>query len=465
MTLINPYNFVPLKAQEPKRTKGYPGRLRFHELCFTGVLECTLTALSPIVTLDQRDYSLWKLRDRDGSLLRNRKGREYKEIKVFRFLRDSLGNPILQGTSLKGMIRSIYETITDSCLALAATLGDSIKSRDSIIYYEYADLGSFRRSECLEIQRLCPACRLFGTIGGDDLHCQGRVVFNDAILVKPGLVESRCYLKELSNPKPHHFATYAGGKHKAQGAPIRGRKFYYHQGPGAKFHVEEHESNDRSIAIDEYADVGSEFCFRVYVENLDKEELGKLLLAIELYEGLGHKVGAGKALGLGSCSVSVDKTKSRISTPNAWYGDWSVKDAPHWYTLKANEGEIPDSLVELLRLNKPEDGSIEYPPGKHYPSVPIDALGVFGGNAVAGKRPEGPVQRASTPLQVQPPATSAEEEAAWLKEIHEDTLIFVALDGRELRRPKRGYQGSAKLLRVGEWFVLSGTICVKPVTY
>lgn len=465
MTLINPYNFVRLKAQGPEREEGYPGRLRFHEHRFTGVLECALKALSPIVTLDQRNYCLWQLKDRDGTRLRNRKGKEYRDIKVFKFLRNSFGNPILQGTSLKGMIRSIYETITDSCLALAVPSGDSRKSRDSTIHYDYADLGSFRRSECHDLHRLCPACRLFGTIEGENLHCQGRVVFSDAILIKPELVERRCYLKELSNPKPHHYATYARGEHKVQWAPIAGRKFYYHQGTNARFHVEEHESNDRSIAIDEYAAVGSEFCFRIHLENLDEEELGKLLLAIELYEGLGHKVGVGKAIGLGSCSISVDKTRSRISKPNEWYGDWSVKDKSQWYTLKADEAEISDSLVELFRLNKPEDGLIEYPSGKGYPNVPIDALGVFGGKALTGGRPERPVQVAAAPFQNPPPILKAEGEAAWLKEIHEDTLVLVAVDGTELRRPKRGYQGSPKLLKVGDWFVLSGTICVKPVAH
>jgi hypothetical protein len=161
----------------------------------------------------------------------------------------------------------------------------------------------------------------------------------------------------------------------------------------------------------------------------------------------------------------VDKTRSRISIPNEWYGDWSVKDKSQWYTLKAEEAEIPDSLVELLRLNKPEDGTIEYPPGKGYPNVPIDALGVFGGKALTGGRPERPVQVATVPSQNPPPTLKAEGEAVWLKEIHEDTLVLVARDGTELRRPKRGYQGSPKLLRVGDWFVLSGTICVKPVTH
>lgn len=463
MTLINPYNFVCLKAQGPEREKGYPGRLRFHEHRFTGVLECALKALSPIVTLDQRNYCLWQLKNQDGSRLKNRKGKEYRDIKVFKFLRNSFGNPILQGTSLKGMIRSTYEAMTDSCLALAVTSGDSRKSSTSIIHYNYANLAGFRKSECRDLQRLCPACRLFGTIEGENLHCQGRVVFSDAILIKPELVERRCYLKELSNPKPHHYATYARGQHKVELAPIAGRKFYYHQGPYARFHVEEHESNDRSIAIDEYADVGSEFSFRIHVENLDEEELGKLLLAMELYEGLGHKVGVGKAIGLGSCSVSVDKTRSFISIPNEWYGDWSVKDKSQWYTLKADEAEISDSLVEVLRLNKPEDGTIEYPPGKGYPNVPIDALGAFGGKVVTGGRPERPVQVATAPSQNPPLTLKAEGEAAWLKEIHEDTLVLVAVDGTEMRRPKRGYQGSPKLLKVGDWFVLSGTICVKPV--
>jgi hypothetical protein len=174
MRQINPYNFVPLESV-PDRSEGYPGKLKFHEGRYSGMLKCTLEALSPLISVDQRNPRLYQLKDTDETLLKfksgQRRGELCPEIKCFNFLRNRHGQVFLQGTSLKGMIRSVYEVITNSCLKLASTIG-------------YKDVGGHKNAECNGIHKLCPACRLFGTIEGDKLHCQGRVVFIDAFLVE-----------------------------------------------------------------------------------------------------------------------------------------------------------------------------------------------------------------------------------------------------------------------------------------
>ena len=433
MITINPYNFVPLKSKEPDRSLGYTGKLRFKDDHYSGKIECTLKALSPLISLDQSQ----------------------KEVKK-QFLRNSRKTPILQGASIKGMIRSVYEAITDSCLTFAATDGTSGKGK---IPYRYADLGNYLSSKCNRLEALCPSCRLFGAIKGDTLNCQGKVAFSDAVLIEGELSKQPCCLKEPSSPKPHHYAIYGKGGH--QGSPIAGRKFYYHQGKTPSFSVKETPSIKRSIIINEYAPVGSVFSFQIYGENLTKEELGKLLLAIELLDGLGHKIGLGKAIGLGSCCITISREKSSITKAIKRYGNWNTGAIENWYSLKAGREELCEGLIEVLRLNKAEDDAIGYPGYREYKqdpfNAPIDALGVFGGTTLKGGRPPGPDEVAVSPPQEPPPKTKQGEDAAWLKEMYKDRLVFMDTQGKEVVRSRKGYQGKPNLPEVGKWFILSGT--------
>jgi CRISPR/Cas system CSM-associated protein Csm3 (group 7 of RAMP superfamily) len=448
MTQINPYNFVPLKSDKPDRRKGYPERLQFHDGKYSGMLKCTLEAMSPLISIDQKNYCFHTLTSDN-------------RIKVFNFLKNYNHDPIIQSPSLKGMIRSIYEAITDSCMALVSAHGKSIKRSDDIRTYRYQDVGNYHNNKCSNIKALCPACRLFGTIEGDDLHCQGRVRFSDAVLKQGELIKRRTYLKVLSNPKAHHHATY--GKSNQSNGHIAGRKFYYHHGNYPKFSVNVRDAR-RSIAIEEYAKVGNKFEFEVYVENLDKEEFEYLILALELYEGLGHKIGLGKAIGLGSCCIAVDRDQSSITIGSARYQNWNSTKDTTWHSLKKDKKELPPALIEVLRLNKEDDdGEIGYPSDfRNYPKEPIDARGVFGGSATEGGRPRWSDDTASEPPKEPPPKVSQDQEAAWLKEIYDDELLFVNTQGEEIKRPRRGFQAKQKLLIAGKWFVLSGTIRIDP---
>lgn len=460
MEPINPYNFVPLEPG-PHRSEGYPGKLKFHEGSYSGMLKCTLEALTPLISIDQSNPCLYPLKDTDETLLKfksgQRCGEPCSEIKCFKFLRNSHGQIFLQGTSLKGMVRSVYEAITNSCLTLASTIG-------------YQDVGGHKNAECNDLYNLCSACRLFGTIEGDELHCQGRAIFTDALLVEENLMpEPRRsvsgkpfrFLKVLSSPQPRHHPTY--GKQGQRNGPIAGRKFYYHHGKDTKFFVKEHEAC-HSIAIEEYANVGNKFEFEVYVENLDKEEFENFILAMELHEGLGHKIGLGKAIGLGSCCITINRDQSSITIGPDRYQDWNSTKDTTWYSLKKAKEKLPDALIEVLRLNKDDDaGEIGYPPNfKNYPNDPIDAKGVFGGSATEGGRPRWPNDVAIEPPKEPAPKVGQEQEAAWLKEIYDDELVFADTQGKEIKRPIRGLQAKQKLLIVGNWFVLSGTIRIDP---
>lgn len=386
MTRINPYNFVPLPDGGPDRSQGYPGLYRYQQKNYSGELICILEAFSPLITLDQRRYDLCILMDQKGQRLKKQvKGgdqTDYAPIKVFRFMRNTLGIPIIPGSSLKGMIRTVFEAMTSSCSNLLKNKGISTKSKSDKRAYAYEVPDGYDTAPCLELGNLCPACRLFGAAQKEDLHCQGRLAISDAEFISGNLAEQRCVLKELSNPKPHHAPTYAiSMKDRLY---LRGRKFYYHQNNANHFHIPQHRSNDRSVALDEYALPGCKFKFSVHLSDVTPEELGLLLLAIELCQGLGHKFGLGKAIGLGSCRIEIDVSQSRLFKGGNRYCPDGPQEtsAEEWYVLKKGPDRLPDELVEVLRLNKPEEArrnsnEICYPGFGDYPQTPINAQGFF----------------------------------------------------------------------------------------
>jgi CRISPR/Cas system CSM-associated protein Csm3 (group 7 of RAMP superfamily) len=104
------------------------------------------------------------------------------------------------------------------------------------------------------------------------------------------------YLRKhsLSNPKNHHENYYLNGN------KIKGRKFYYHH----KNDLLLDKKQEETILV-EMIRKDSVFEFTIYFENLTKEEYGLLMTTLELEPGLGHKIGMGKPLGLGSCMIDV----------------------------------------------------------------------------------------------------------------------------------------------------------------
>ena len=160
----------------------------------------------------------------------------------------------------------------------------------------------FRPSDSLK--KLSFSERLFGTTGDttkkdeekkDELVAlSGRVFFEDAKNYKPEMIDN-------------------GNK----GVSIRGRKFYWHHKekigkPFSEYRksveIPKDKNGQNKFAYNsslELMDINNEFEFNVNFENLTDEELGVLIYAIELEDGLLHKIGKGKAFGFGSCKIEI----------------------------------------------------------------------------------------------------------------------------------------------------------------
>ena len=175
--------------------------------------------------------------------------------------------------------------------------------------------------------------RLFGTTGDttkkdeekkDELVAlSGRVFFEDAKNYKPEMIDNGnpVTLKAFGEPHPTLTTFYLDNIEKNynenKGVSIRGRKFYWHHKekigkPFSEYRKSVEMPKDKNgqnkFAYNsslELMDINNEFEFNVNFENLTDEELGVLIYAIELEDGLLHKIGKGKAFGFGSCKIEI----------------------------------------------------------------------------------------------------------------------------------------------------------------
>ncbi len=354
---VNPYGFVPLAGGAPDREKA-PDWHRIAEGACGGTLVCELEALGPLFTADHQR----------AAPVEGRKGQ-----RIFPFLKNGAGRPILQGTSLKGMIRAVYEASYPSCLPLAAAKGISKKAgRDTP--YDLTIPSPLLHSSCVK-DSLCPACRLFGVIQGDEVHLRGRVAFSDAVFEGTSLETGTILLRELSSPKPHHYAIYSATE--AAGGAIRGRKIYLHQdqpAPAAATETGDPAWSTRSSALSEHAPAGARFRFRIVVENLTEIELSQLIACLELDEEHAHKIGMAKPLGFGSCRIRILREESRIYRGPGRYLGLGATPA----TLPAADWQpVPGELGALLRRDLHRGEAIGYLPFAAYRGKGIEASGRY----------------------------------------------------------------------------------------
>jgi CRISPR-associated protein (TIGR03986 family) len=160
---------------------------------------------------------------------------------------------------------------------------------------------------------------------------RGRVFFEDAFVVEsPPDAVGPAREAVLGAPKPTTFQHYLvqHSEHPedsihwdASGATVRGHKLYWHR-PGAP--LPEAAGKEGVRTRFKPAREGLGFRGRVRFENLRPEELGALLLALELPAGCAHRLGMAKPLGLGSFLIS--NVKVRTFDLDRRYGSLLARD-------------------------------------------------------------------------------------------------------------------------------------------
>jgi hypothetical protein len=186
---------------------------------------------------------------------------------------------LIQGSSLKGCIRSVYEAITNSTLA--------------VITSRYRDKIPQERLPCKNKQELCPASQVFGA-----LDWQGLIEFSDAKCENTGFATG--FMPSLYRPRPDQRGAYFDAR-----GNVAGRKFYYHTIRAID------KGQNQGIAVQQAA---KEYTFKTQIQfkNLTAAELGTLLIVLgqDPKYPIALKVGGGKPIGMGTMTVEV--TAARV---------------------------------------------------------------------------------------------------------------------------------------------------------
>ncbi len=179
------------------------------------------------------------------------------------------------------------------------------------------------KSPCTELKSLCKGCSLFG-MAKNEGKVGSRIRITDAVSCGEEKTIQKVVLRELASPhisyepfylqyKNDNFCTY-----DTQGATLRGRKYYWHD--TRKEIYKETEKTERNATMD-LADGGdtahqNEFAFRIYFNNITKDQLEELKWVLTLGENNSnskkcHKIGHGKAIGLGSVKITIENIMVR----------------------------------------------------------------------------------------------------------------------------------------------------------
>lgn len=376
---INPYGFVPL-GPEPERTPWM--HVRTHErlplATYSGHLILQMTIRTPVFIPSRIGGEVDEVLCQCSADCR----KEAKLKSTFKRFQHRNGLPLIPATSLKGMLRSVFEALTNSCMALfGATYGSTTYSTST-----------HRHEFCQKENGLCAACRVFGTIQGDELLLQDKVRLSDAVGRREDLEKGDWILKELSSPKPErHVPFYAvDGKTPASGP--RGRKFYYHHQNPSDRAMTKTGHNHRNVRTLERLKATAVLQATLDFQGLTEDETAALLFAIELdarqelrqgksvfVRTLAHKIGMGKSLGLGSVGLTV--VSGNISHGADRYKGWDRQHADLRAQITALKSKVPTPSVHLrdvLSLRKSEQGDLEYPGHTWFQEHGDKTLGEFG---------------------------------------------------------------------------------------
>lgn len=285
---MNPYDFVCIDwGMPPVREKpiwhNQLADIGLQKL-YSGQIEMAIKAETPLLIKDP--YA----KNRPAQSLRNRQG-EY----------------IIPGSSLKGMLRNVVETLGRGCLTL---FDGNYTEKRSTRTTDYKKLVPSDFLRCTDNNRLCLSCRIFGmmrsgkreddninSVSGDGKNLfLGKINIGDARAPSTSPLYKKIYTLDLMGPQPHHDDFYLDRTKQK----IAGRKYYFH-------HAQEPVNVGKQTRYNYYIqplDMWTTFQVRLDFTALTTEEFAALLLAITLEEEIRHKIGYAKPLGLGSASLN-----------------------------------------------------------------------------------------------------------------------------------------------------------------
>jgi len=344
---MNPYDFVRIAWDQPGTRRAAPRGDRFDGV--SGRVTGTITTLTPFFLPDK------------------------KTDNPQRFLQNRQHQAVIPGSSLKGLFRSVVETVSGSAFWFASNRDlppDSLPK-------------AFRPPP--NSQHLDAAYRLFGYLNRGDVLA-GRVSFDDATCDDPHAGDA-IFTCILSAPKPRHHAWYLDRHGR-----VTGRKFYFHHaGPlytASTWQPREAINNPqkRQNAYIKPLEAGNSFTFQMSFTGVAPDDLNVLLYALVLEPAMRHKLGYAKPAGLGSVHVQLTALEfvDHLARYRAGGGGITRYDGQALHTEIAYRTEAYTTNRASITLNDlrriwhwPPDESItyRYPSQEwfqHHPRTPID---------------------------------------------------------------------------------------------
>lgn len=335
---MNPYNFVRLRPMAEGARQVPLGHKRLvseynGEPVYTGRLHGLLTAFGPLMVLSH---------DPTDVIVEPQKHLRF--TRFFHYPGDE--RPVIPGSSLKGMVRSVAEAACNSCLSVLNE--DYVKRWDN-----FRDAYPPNLHFCGGLDTsgaFCPTCRIFGTApeqeggtserGAYPQAFQGKVRFSDAIFQGDvqDIYSEQVTLRPLLDPKVSDRVWYKDPERGSPVHPLAGRKFYYHHDDLKPKMDNQATKFNRTVNP---LKPGATFTFQVDFRNLLESELNLLLYALEMepaqalvqmesntmafawqdvkeQQGVYPKLGYGKPVGLGSVCLLV--AEMVLLDPTARYG-------------------------------------------------------------------------------------------------------------------------------------------------
>jgi len=303
-----PYVFIPFQDNATRHKPDASNSYYKAILGECGTLEVTLKAITP-------------LHFGQGSLSIDKK----QKIGLVHAIARQNGEVALPGSSFKGMLRSFFEAVSNSCILSQPDMGFS--------KYHYS---SSSRKKCNYGNGYCPACSVFGSLGK-----KGKLKFT-SFLVNGNATIDNYQIPQLESPFRDYPSKESGSEHwvekkygnerlyygdfedlhgtdignltksdfflkkdnkireKGQDVSFYGRKFYKHSQTPIL-------GKDDAGNTFECLQPGTELKGYIHYEGLSKEELSQLAFSLGLgwKEQIYYKIGYAKPAYYGSISLHV----------------------------------------------------------------------------------------------------------------------------------------------------------------
>lgn len=294
------YTFVKFASEN----EGPQRKLDWDKGSLNGYIEYTIKTVTPLFIPNTTNEDVFNLNKEEHN---SYAFYSYEDLSI---KHDDLSKitPIIPGSEIRGMYRSYYEFLSDSCLSksnddvITIIKNGKIKKEKTINIIDKR--GKYSNEECNKKNGVCHACSLFGTVN-DSFAVASKLRFTDLTPKTPnGWYGEKCHLKPLGSPKLKDEIDSIG------------RKMYNFNSFLKENDYKDKEAKKLGCTIVPIKkDI--EFLGKVYFESLSGKDLNELIYLIGCngkineFSNHGYKLGRGKPLGLGSIVVKVNKIKLR----------------------------------------------------------------------------------------------------------------------------------------------------------